>query len=90
MVERLIVLDNTRFTTMIIDPTVVFTEDRPVYCPRCAHLLFKMNRKFAIIADGATPMLGITEVPLSVFRMTRMCGVCRHYSIVIFDSGADI
>lgn len=90
MVEKLVILDNARFTTMIIDPTVVFDHDRPVFCPRCAHLLFKMNRKFAVIADGASPMMGMNqEIPLSVFRMTRMCGQCRNYIIVYFDGASD-
>ena len=86
MSEQYIVLDNSRFTTLIIDPTVILREDRPFYCPSCAHLLFKMNRKFAVIADGVSPLGGMnTEVPLNIFRMTRMCGPCRHYYIVYFD-----
>ncbi len=87
MNEKLIVLDNSRFTTMIVDPTVVYDHDRKVYCQNCTNLLFSMNRKFAIIADGASPLPGMnTEVPLNIFRFTRMCGDCKHYYIIYFDT----
>ena len=80
--EQYIVLDNTRFTTMIVDPTIV-TDDKKVFCMYCGKLLFSMNRKFAVASPGAQPFKG--EVPLNVFRFTRMCGDCRHYYIVYFD-----
>ena len=75
--EKLIVLDNSRFTTCIVDPTVV-TENTKIHCMYCQNFLFTMNRKFAVISDGAMPFGG--EVPLNVFRFTVMCS-CRHYYI---------
>ena len=85
MGEKPIILDNARFTTLIVDPTVI-TEDRKVYCMYCGHLMFSMNRKFAVIADGAEPFGG-GDVPLNVFRLTKVCGVCspKHYYIVYFN-----
>jgi len=88
--SEFITLDNSRFTTMIVDPTVVYDTDRKVMCNYCGNILFTMNRKFAVIADGASPMVGMDkEVPLSVFRFTRMCGDCRHYYIIYFDRAYD-
>jgi transcription elongation factor Elf1 len=82
---KLIELDNSRFTTLIVDPTVAFKEDKNFHCLYCGHLLWRMNRKFAVAAHGASVMGLEPEVPLSVFRVTRMCGVCRQYYIVYFD-----
>lgn len=84
---QFIELDNSRFTTLIVDPTVSLKEDKKVHCLYCGHLLFSMNRKFAIAAHGAAPMGLEPEVPLSMFRVTRMCGPCRHYYIIYFDGG---
>lgn len=85
MSEKRIILDNSRFTTLIVDPTVV-REDVKVHCLYCGKVLFSMNRKFAVAADGAEPFGG-GEVPLNVFRMTRVCGECRpsHYYIIYFN-----
>lgn len=88
MIEQttLIELDNSRFTTLIVDPTVALKEDKEFHCLYCGHLLFKMNRKFALAGHGASIMGIEPEVPTSVFRVTRMCGPCRHYYLVYFDS----
>jgi len=45
-----------------------------------------MNRKFAVASNGAE-LFGGGEVPLNVFRMTRVCGDCRpsHYYIIYFN-----
>lgn len=85
MNEEYIVLDNSKFTTLIVDPTVVYKEERKWHCPSCQTLLFSINRKFAVIADGVSPF-GNMEVPLTVFRMTKMCYPCKHYYIIYFDS----
>lgn len=87
MSEKLIILDNARFTTLIVDPTV--KEERRVHCMYCGHLLMSMNRKFAVISDGAEPYGGV--VPTSVFRITRVCGVCspKHYYIIYFNGTGD-
>lgn len=82
IVEKLIVLENTRFTTCVIDPTIV-VENTKIHCMYCQKLLFTMNRKFAVISDGAMPFGG--EVPLNVFRFTKMCEDCRHYYICYLD-----
>lgn len=84
-VESLIILDNSRFTTLIVDPTIV-KEEVKVHCLYCGHWLMSMNRKFAIAVNGAEPFGG-GEVPLNVFRVTRVCGVCRpkHYYIIYFN-----
>lgn len=90
MNEQYIVLDNNRFTTCIIDPTVVI-DNKKIYCMYCPTLLFTMNRKFAVISDGASPFGG--EVPLNVFRFTKMCSnnKCRHYYICYLDGkGVDL
>jgi hypothetical protein len=70
---------------MIVDPTVV-KDNVNVYCMYCGHRMFSMNRKFAVIADGIEPLGGGT-VPLNVFRMTKVCGVCnpKHYYIIYFN-----
>lgn len=83
--ERLITLDNSRFTTLIVDPTIV-KEEVKVHCLYCGHWLMSMNRKFAVAADGAEPFGG-GDVPLNVFRVTRVCGVClpKHYYIIYFN-----
>lgn len=87
MNEKLIILDNSKFTTLIVDPTVVYREERKWHCPTCKDLLFSINRKFAVIADGASPFGGMnTEVPTNVLRLTKMCYKCQHYYIVYFDS----
>lgn len=86
--QKIIELDNSRFTTLIVDPTVAFNKDVEVHCLYCGNWLFSMNRKFAIASHGASVMGIEPEVPLSVFRVTRMCGPCRHYYIIYFDSGA--
>jgi len=85
MNDKLITLDNSRFTTLIVDPTVV-KEDVKVHCLYCGHILFSMNRKFAVASDGAEPFGG-GEVPLNVFRMTRLCAHCSpaHYYIIYFN-----
>lgn len=82
--QEIIMLDNSRFTTLIVDPTIV-KEEVKVHCIYCGHWLMSMNRKFAVAADGYQPFG--TEVPLNVFRVTRVCGVCRpkHYYIIYFD-----
>jgi hypothetical protein len=86
--EQYIELDNSRFTTMIVDPTIV-TLDTKVHCMYCGKILFSMNRKFAIASDGLQPFGG--EVPLSVLRVTRLCGNCNHYYVVYFDGqGRDL
>lgn len=85
MNEKYVVLDNSRFTTLIVDPTVVYKDERKWHCPGCQSLLFSINRKFAVVADGAAPF-GNTEVPLSVLRMTKLCYKCQHYYIIYFDS----
>ena len=87
MNEQLIVLDNSKFTTLIVDPTISYKEDRKWHCPTCKDHLFSLNRKFAVIADGVSPFGGMnTEVPTSVFRMTKMCYKCQHYYVIYFDS----
>lgn len=87
MNEKYVVLDNSKFTTLIVDPTVVYKEDRKWHCPGCQTLLFSINRKFAVIADGAAP-LGVAnaEVPLNVFRMTKLCYKCQHYYVIYFET----
>lgn len=84
---RLVELDNSRFTTLIVDPTVKGI-DREFHCLYCGHWLFSLNRKFAVAAHGAAPLGMEPEVPLDVFRVTRLCGQCRHYYIVYFDTNA--
>lgn len=86
--EKVIILDNSRFTTCVIDPTIV-TDNTKVFCIYCGNMLFTMNRKFAVVSDGAMPFGG--ELPLNVFRFTRMCGDCRHYYICYLDGvGTDL
>lgn len=85
MNEQFIVLDNSKFTTLIVDPTVVYREDRKWHCPTCKDHLFSLNRKFAVIADGALPMQN-SEVPLNVFRMTKLCYKCQHYYIIYLET----
>lgn len=80
-------LDNSRFTTLIVDPTVAFKEDKEFHCLYCGHWLFSMNKKFAVASHGAMPLNLEPEVPLNVFRVTRLCGPCRHYYIIYFDNG---
>lgn len=82
--EKQIVLDNSRFTTLIVDPTVV-KEEVKVHCLYCGKLMFSMNRKFAVASDGMEPYG--SEVPLNVFRVTKVCGECRpsHYYIIYFN-----
>lgn len=80
--EKYIVLDNRRFTTLIIDPTVVVAEKK-VHCMYCGKVLFSMNRKFAVASPGVQPFGG--EVPLNVFRFTKACGPCNHYYVIYFD-----
>jgi len=90
MNEQHIVLDNTRFTTLIIDPTVV-SDERKIYCMYCGDQVFAMNRKFAVASDGAMPYGG--EIPLDVFRFTKMCPNtrCKHYYICYLDGkGKDL
>lgn len=88
MSEKYIELDNARFTTMIVDLTVI-TSDRKVHCLYCGKILLTMNRKFAIVSDGAMPYGG--EVPLNVFRFTRLCSTCSHYYIIYLDGkGKDL
>jgi hypothetical protein len=82
--ETLIELDNSKFTTLIVDPTLSYKKDRKFFCPGCGTLLFSCNRKFAVIADGISPF-GNMEVPLNVFRMTKLCYPCQHYYIIYFD-----
>lgn len=94
----LVELGRERFTTLIIDPSIRYPDDRPFYCLVCLEqglmkMLFKINRKFATIADGVGVMGGSglpTEVPLNILRMTRMCGSCRHYYIIYFDGSGGI
>lgn len=86
MNEQLVILDNSKFTTLIIDPTVVYKTDRKWHCPSCQSLLFSINRKFAVVADGAAPLSGNVEVPLNVFRLTKLCYKCQHYYIIYFES----
>jgi hypothetical protein len=85
MNEILVELDNSRFTTLIVDPTIAAKEDREFHCLYCGHWLFSMNRKFAVAAHGVMPLGMEPEVPLNVFRVTRLCGPCRHYYIIYFD-----
>ena len=85
---KIIELDNRRFTTLIVDPTVSLAEDAKVHCIYCGHWLMSMNKKFAVIAHGATAVGGgglTAEVPLTVFRVTKMCGQCRHYYLIYFE-----
>jgi hypothetical protein len=88
MNEKYIVLDNSKFTTLIVDPTVAYAEDRKWHCPGCQTLLFSINRKFAVIADGVNPFGSVNmEVPLNIFRMTKNCYKCKHYYIIYFEAG---
>lgn len=87
MNEVYIELDNSRFTTLIVDPTIVFKDDRKFHCPVCRDHLFSLNRKFAVIADGVSPF-GNMEVPLNVFRLTKLCYKCQHYYIIYFDGSS--
>lgn len=84
MNEKPIILDNSRFTTLIVDPTVI-SEDIKVHCLYCGKILFSMNRKFAVVSDGVEPFGG--EIPLNIFRFTRVCGSCKpsHYYIVYLN-----
>ncbi len=84
---KIIKLDNSRFTTLIVDPTVALKEDKHFHCLYCGKWLMSLNRKFAIAAHGAMPMGMEAEVPSSVFRVTRLCGAesCRHYYIIYFE-----
>lgn len=88
MSQEYIVLDNSRFTTLIIDPTVS-TNDKKFHCMYCGKILMTLNRKFAVASPGAQ-VYG-SEIPLSVFRFTRMCGDCRHYYICYLETkGSDL
>ena len=88
MKQEYIVLDNTRFTTLIIDPTIQ-TDDKKFHCMYCGKVLMSLNRKFAIASPGVQSYG--SEVPLSVFRFTRMCGDCSHYYICYLETkGSDL
>lgn len=84
LMQQVVVLDNARFTTLIIDPTIV--DHRKIFCLYCGDMLFSMNRKFAVVSDGAMPYGG--EIPLSVFRFTRICRRCKpaHHYICYLDT----
>lgn len=81
-------MDPSRFSIIIIDPTISYKEDRHFHCNYCGKWLFSMNKKFAMASHGGAMVAGIDEVPLSVFRMTRLCGQCRHYYILYFDGAS--
>lgn len=81
----MIALDPTRFSIVIIDPTISYKADRAFHCTFCGKWLFSMNKKFAVTSHGGALLAGVEEVPLNIFRMTRLCGECRHYYIIYFD-----
>lgn len=78
-------MDASRISIIIIDPTISYKEDKHFHCNYCGKWLFSMNKKFATVSHGSMVVAGRDEVPLNVFRMTRLCGQCRHYYILYFD-----
>jgi len=82
MNQEYVLLPNSRFTTLIIDPTIA-TDDKKFHCMYCGKILMTLNRKFAVASPGVQTYG--SEVPLSVFRFTRMCGDCRHYYICYLE-----
>lgn len=74
------------YVTLIVDPSISYDTDRKVFCINCGHLMFATNRHFAIVSDGLKAFKGSEpEVPLSVFRVTKKCGVCDTWYLIYFD-----
>ena len=84
--DELIKLDQGRFTTLLVNPSSGVKGEKKIHCLYCGKILFAMNAMFVSVSNGAMPFGMESEVPITVFRVTRLCGSCDHYYIVYFDT----